>query len=528
MALGISLVQTPRMPRMRFIRPNLVAGLMLCTLAAPRLAMAEAKAKDKNVPRLGLDPGEPGVRSAPPATPFGINPATSKEFVFDFHGYMLLPMILGVHDRENCVPGESGTVLHTPALVPQDHDRFQFTGVVPTPWVQLNMTYGNSTVAGTVIIAATSAYEAEAVYDPVRQLGVSNAYITLNLKPQLGIPLQLRAGAIQNRYGSMGAFDSGRYATPLIARINSVGETATAAFELGELTLVFEEGFGGQLGRMPTGMSSEGWNDFGDPRVGSSYVLHFHGGLAWKGLLQLGLHYVTAWSQDDQGSTGTLRKGRISVFGADGRLTAGRYGHLYAGASYVKAVNSLYVSGIIEILNARGGEGLMNEYFGPASANGQPPNNNDGDGALTIVGFQYDMSLSRLLYDEQYRGKNPDVFFSLFGIGAKVKSDDPTYDGVLKLKGGAEVTYTMMSWLAVSGRADLVRQDNRYNRRAFNIYTARLLFHTGWLSRDEFALQYSHFVYGREVYAESGYPPMDDPSLNPDRHVFSLSATFWW
>jgi hypothetical protein len=490
--------------------------------------MAESKAKDKNVPRLGLDPAEPGVRSAPPATPFGIDPATSKEYVFDFHGYMLLPMVLGVHDRENSVLGESGTVLHTPALVPQDHTRFQFTGVVPTPWVQLNLSYGNSTVAGTVIIAATTAYEGEAVYDPVRQLGVSNAYITLNLKPQTGIPLQLRAGAMQNRYGSMGAFDSGRYATPLIARINAVGQTATAAFELGELALVFEEGFGGQLGRMPTGMSSEGWNDFGDPRVGSSYVLHFHGGIAWKGLLQLGLHYVTAWSQDDQGSTSTLTEGRISVFGADGRLTAGRYGHLYAGASYVKAVNSLYVSGIIEILNARGGEGLMNEYFGPASKTGQPPNNNDGDGALTIVGFQYDMSLSRLLYDEQYHGKNPDVFFSLFGIGAKVKSDDPAYDGVLKLKGGAEVTYTMASWVAFSGRADIVRQDNNFNRRSFNIYTARLLFHTGWLSRDEFSLQYSRFVYGREVYAESGYPPVDDTSLNPDRHVLSLSATFWW
>ncbi|HJX64915.1 MAG TPA: hypothetical protein VJ860_13315 [Polyangia bacterium] len=493
--------------------------------------MAEPKAKDKkdkNVPRLGLDPAEPGVRSAPPATPFGIDPATSKEYVFDFHGYMLLPMVLGVHDRGNTVPGESGTVLHTPALVPQDHTRFQFTCVVPTPWVQLNLSYGNSTVAGTVIIAATTAYEGEAVYDPVRQLGVSNAYITLNLKPQMGIPLQLRAGAMQNRYGSMGAFDSGRYATPLIARINAVGQTATAAFELGELALVFEEGFGGQLGRMPTGMSSEGWNDFGDPRVGSSYVLHFHGGIAWKGLLQLGLHYVTAWSQDDQGSTSTLKEGRISVFGADGRLTAGRYGHLYAGASYVKAVNSLYVSGIIEILNARGGEGLMNEYFGAASKTGQPPNNNDGDGALTIVGFQYDMSLSRLLYDEQYHGKNPDVFFSLFGIGAKVKSDDPAYDGVLKLKGGAEVTYTMASWVAFSGRADIVRQDNKFNRRSFDIYTARLLFHTGWLSRDEFSLQYSRFVYGREVYAESGYPPADDTSLNPDRHVLSLSATFWW
>jgi hypothetical protein len=85
-----------------------------------------------------------------------------------------------------------------------------------------------------------------------------------------------------------------------------------------------------------------------------------------------------------------------------------------------------------------------------------------------------------------------------------------------------------MSWLGVSGRLDHVRLDNEFNRRSFTIYTARLLFHTNWRSRDEFSLQYSHFSYGREVYAESGFPPQDNPSLTPDRDAFSLTATFWW
>ena len=77
----------------------------------------------------------------------------------------------------------------------------------------------------------------------------------------------------------------------------------------------------------------------------------------------------------------------------------------------------------------------------------------------------------------------------------------------------------MKSWFGVSGRFDHVRLDNDFNRRAFTIYTARLLFHTNWLSRDEFALQYSHFVYGREVYVANGFPPVDNPSLTPDRDV---------
>jgi hypothetical protein len=521
MAFGISVVRTARMSGRYVMRRDLVGWLTLCALAAPAPAWAQPKDKETSIelPRLGLDPAEPDVRSAPPATPFAIPPATSKDYVLDFHGYLLLPMNLGVHKRENPTPGQSGTVLHTPALIPQNYRRFQYTGVVPDPWVQLNLTYGNSTVAGTIILASTAVTEAEAFYDPVRQLGVSNAFVTLNLSKQLGTLFQVRGGATSNRYGSMGAFDSGRYATPLIARINAIGETATVGFKAGIATVVLEQGIGGQLGRMPTGLVSEGWNDFGDPNTGSSYVGHVHGGLKLGDLFQVGLHYASAWSQDDQNLAGTLAKGHITVLGAEARLTAERFGHFYAGVAQTKATNAGVVSGIIEILNSRGGDGLVKEYLGP---------NSGGNGGLTTFGAQYDLSLARLMYGNKYRGKNPDLLFSLFGIGTKVKSDDPTYDGVLKLKGGGEVTYNMASWFGVGGRFDHVRQNNDLNRRSFTIYTSRLLFHTGWQSRDEFAFQYSYFVYGREVFVESGYPPADNPGLNPDQHVLSMSATFWW
>jgi hypothetical protein len=498
-----------------------VGSLALCTLAAPVPALAQSKdeATDDQLPRLGLDPAEPSARSAPPATAFGVSPATSKDYVLDFHGYVLLPMRMGLHKREDPSPGRTGTVLHTPALVPQNYRRFQYTGVLPDPWIQLNLTYGNSTLAGTVIFGSTAATEAEAFYDPVRQLGISDAYVTLNLSERAGLPLQIRGGATHQRYGSMGAFDSGRYGTPLIARINSIGETATAALKTGPATVVLEQGIGSQLGRMPTGAPSAGWNDFSDPNVGSSYVGHFHAGLDVAGRFQLGLHYATAWSQDDQNAEAVLKRGHINVLGADARLTWGKYGHLYAGIAHTSTSNASVVSGIIEVLNARGGKGLVSEYLGPASG---------GNGGLTTFGFQYDLSVARAMFGDKYRGRNPDVLFSAFGIGTKVESDDANNDGILKLKGGAEVTYTMASWFGLSGRFDHVRLDNDFNRRSFTTYTGRLLLHTSWQSRDEFALQYSHFVYGREVFAEKGFPAMDDPSLNPDTEAFSLSATFWW
>jgi len=499
---------------------DLACWLALSVLAISTPAQAEEpKEKAPELPRLGMDPAEPGVRSAPPAIPFGIPPATSKEYVFDFHGYLLLPLRIGVHTQEDPAPGQSATVLHTPPLIPQNYRRFEYTAVVPDPWVQLNFTYGNSLVAGTAILAATAVSEAEAVYDPVQQLGVSDAYLTFNLTEPVGTPFQGRVGAMSNRYGVMGAFDAGRYATPLIARVNAVGETITAGFHFGSTTLILEQGIGGQLGRMPAGFVSSGWNDFGDPNVGSSYVAHFHAGLGLGDLLQFGAHYVTAWSQDDQNLDSTLANGRISVLGADARLTAGRWGHFYLGGARTDAANSGVVSGIVEVLNARGGPGLVSEYLGP---------NSNGDGALTTFGAQYDMSLSRMVFDEEFRGENTDVLFSLFGIGTKVTSDDPEYDGVLKLKMGAEGTYNLTSWFGVGARFDHVRLNSEINAKSFNITTARVLFHTDWLSRDEFALQYSLFAYGDQVNVARGYPPVEDSSLNPDRHVIAMSATFWW
>jgi hypothetical protein len=123
---------------------------------------------------------------------------------------------------------------------------------------------------------------------------------------------------------------------------------------------------------------------------------------------------------------------------------------------------------------------------------------------------------------------SPDVLVSLFGVGTKVASRDPGYDGVFKMKGGAEITYLPLSWFGVSERFDHVRLHGSNSKQAFDIFSSRLLFHTGWKSRGEMALQYSHFVYGGDVYVKAGYPAHIDKNINPDRDVFSLSGTYWW
>jgi hypothetical protein len=516
----------------------------MALLAMPSVAMAA----DEGLPRLGLSPGDPQVRSASPSIPFGVNPVGSKEFVLDFHGYLLLPATLGVHDRpitdrpDPSLPtpemhdgtmaqqkpyGEwvpvpktgGGTVLHSPPLMAQNLRSFEYTAAVPTPWVQLNFIYGNSTVSGTTVLAAQTLMDAAGYYDIPKQLGVNDAFVTVNATKYFGFPFQLNVGAYTGRYGAMGAYDAGRYATPLIARTNTIGETVTTGYKLGEFFFVLEEGLGGQLGRPPVGMIPQAWNDFADANVGATFVGHAHLGLAYAGLARLGFHYLVAWTQDDQVKLGQVPNGRITVLGADLNLTAGRFGHLYLGTAWTKATDASTVSGAIEILNARGGPELIAQYLGPKSA---------GNGSLTTFGVQYDLSVSRLVFDKLYTGVSPDVLISLFSIGTAVSSRDSAYDGVFKVKAGGEVTYLMKSWLGASERFDHVRLHGGDSKQAFSIFSTRLLFHTGWKSRDEFALQYSYFQSGSDVQVPTGYPPGSDRPANPDRHVFSLSGTFWW
>jgi hypothetical protein len=495
----------------------------LCALifSAPLVAAGPARAEDdpRVLPRLGIAPGEPQNRSAQPSLPFGLSPIKSKAFVLDFHGYLLLPLTLGLNQRDNPAPGQGETVLHNPPLVPNNSRSFSHTGVVPTPYGQLNFTYGNALLSATLVLAAENFTDATGLYNPVEQLGARDAYLSLNLTDQVGMPLEVRVGAYTGRYGVMGSYDLGRYGTPLIARTNTIGETATLGLTLSDdVTLVLEEGLGGQLGKPTVNTVPSQYNDYAFTEVGATFVGHLHAGLDISHLVQLGLHYVHAWTRDDTASTGVIPDGTIQVLGADARLTAGRGGHLYLGFARTSLTNAATVSGAIEVLNARGGPELIQQYLGPAS---------NGDGSLTTLGVQYDLSVARLVFGDAFQGLSPDVLISVFGMHTSVGSDDPDFDGDGKLKLGTEVTYNMLSWFGVSGRFDHVAPGDS-SSQSFNVITPRVLFHNGWDSQMEIALSYSHFIYGADVVIDTGSPPTPDPLAIPDADVVALTGWLWW
>lgn len=483
------------------------------------LAQTETAESEPDVPRLGLDPGQPHAQSAPPSVPFGIDATQSNENVFDFHGYMLLPLNIASHRRENPLPGQSETVLHTPPLIPQDYRSFEYTGVVPQTWVQLNFTYGNRLLSGTTIVAARSLTDASGMFYPPEQLGATDAFLRLNLTEPVGTPFELRVGAATGRYGIMGAYDLGRYATPVIARTNAIGENVTLAFDVGDTRISFEHGFGGMLGR-PDYIVPAGWNDFAFEGVGASFVHHWHAGLHYRDLVHVAGHYFGAFTRDDSATTNTKPDGTIDVIGAEARVTAGRAGHLYAAFSHAVATDAETVSGVIEVLNARGGPELVEEYLGP--------NSNGGNGSVSTLALQYDLSVARAVYGDRFQGDSPDVLVSLFGMQSSVASEDSDYDGIVKRKLGLEATYTMLSWFGASARFDHVAPNVDDTRESFNVISPRLLFHTDWQANNQFAVQYSHYMYGGDVVVKTGFPPEDDPSANPDEGVLSLSGSFWW
>jgi hypothetical protein len=518
-------------------------GLQLSTVLLALYAAGPALADDSGTPpiQLGLAPGSPQIGTLPGGvTPaYGQQSADDKDWRFDFHGFLTMPIRAGINKRAGAVTTEQEKiVLHAPPVVPDDRDSFAYTGVVPEPYVQLNFSYGNSIVTGNVFILSRAASNATSFFDPPAQQGIYDAFLTFTL-PDLAknSHFDINVGAFSNRYGVMGEYDEGRYGTPIIARTNGVGENIVGKFALGKVVLDVEQGFQGQLDKAPNGLVPEGWNDFADPAVGTSFVHHEHLGLGYAGIATLGLHYVSAWSQDDRAAAGGVNgasglvanaDGSIDVVGADLRFSSGRFGYFYGGISDTIAKNSRSVGNSIEINNAEGGSGLMLNYLGP---------NSNGTGKLLTMAAQYDLSLARLIaYPRQFKGDYADIVLSVFGMQTSVTSDEKAYnivtqrqyDGTTMRKFGGEAAYSLLSWLAVSARADHVINDNHDSKQTFTVVSPRVIFRSKWQAHDQVVLQYSHWFDGDHVQVRDGYPALPDLSLKPDLDMLSLSASMWW
>ena len=532
---------------MRSLRRRLVGPLVLVAIVG---SIARARADDTSAAAAGqgqeekkggvpdslsLDPATPQVGALPGGvTPaFGQRAFDDHEWRFDYHGLLTAPLNAGINARQAqpgqtapvVQPGQSSTVLHAPPVVPDDLETFSHTGVVPTTYAQLNLSEGNGIVAANLSILARQANVSESFLEPSSQLGISDAF--LSILPDVGRNVRLRVvvGAFTSRYGSTGEYDEGRYGTPLIARINGSGEQVSARMRLHDFTVLLEQGIQGQTNKAGANVTPDVWNDFANPAEGTTFVNHLHAGLGYRSLATLGVHFISAWSQDDR-ATGTLAPdGNITILASDLRITMRRFGHFYAAVSHTDATHAYTVSRIIGVLNTPGGPGLVDNYLGSGG---------DGTGSLTTVGGQYDLSLGRLVsYPVPFTPDGPDVVVSAFGMATHVTSSVPLEggvygNGVTKAKVGVEATYSVLPWLAFSARFDQVTPNVDDARYSFAVISPRVILRTGWTATDQVVLQYSHWVNGSLTTVRSGDPPVDNVRIFPDTDMLSLAASMWW
>ena len=144
--------------------------------------------------------------------------------------------------------------MRTPPLVPDaTNTDWRYTGSLVPPWTELDFHVGNARVDATVQIASENITDAG-----YRQLAA-------NLGHQPGVPDHSRAGS-RRRWrctcrsppaasaiatARPGAYDAGKYDTFLFGRTHVAGEALTFACDLGDWTLLAEQGFGAKLEPVP-------------------------------------------------------------------------------------------------------------------------------------------------------------------------------------------------------------------------------------------------------------------------------------
>lgn len=527
---GTSSPSETRAPRTALLCLALALSLSSSALAEDEVKVEEnnpdgvEEANKRNDSGLGLAPGIPQAA----ALAGGFSPAyapsaeDASTWAADFHGFLSMPMNIGFNTRAGDVTEDQyKTVMHAPPVVPEYRDAFSYTSALPAPYAQLNFSYGNQLVQANVILQTRAPSTGASYFSAATAGGISDAYLTFTPKDiHKRVILMAHVGAFTNRYGVTGQYDEGRYGTPLFARVNGIGENVIALLELSKkFDLELQHGFQGQIDKPPIGIVPGDWNDYADPNLGTSFANHVHAGLTYDHFLTLGGHYMNVFTADERANHGAIPDGKINLVGGDLRFILGRYGHFYAGVTHVDARDSRSVGRVVEVLNAAGGPGLMRSYFGP---------NGNGTGQLLIMGGQYDVSLARAIYGQRFTGQSRDIFLSAFAQRVSVKSDDADYDNKDMQKFGVEAGYSLLKYFATSLRFDRVDQDLTDVDESFSVLSPRLIFRTGWQSRDQVVLQYSKWFNGDEVYVRDGSPAEYDPRINPDEDVVSLSATMWW
>jgi hypothetical protein len=489
-------------------------------------------------------------------------------------------------------PGQSHTIFHSPYVPDDGYSAWTYDRQWEPALAEVFLSFGNDRVVGTVGLEANDFTDVGPLGNQANpaQLGIGQGWITVTPGlPVSGLRLHWKVGAFWEKFGTAGKYDAGPYDTYMFGRTHQVGESLALQYDVGDLTLKIEHGFGAHLEMTPAGIpiggSQNAYNTvrvspdgMGGVKIASPYppggspaftlLDHLHAGVSYKKRLEIGAHYLASWAQDDR-EEGTLSRpgaagattdesaqpdGSLTVVGVDARLLGGAFGDLYAAYSHIEAKNVTTVGPAIEVIHSYGGgghnfaNGVYENFFGATG---------NGTGRVDSVEAAYELRVGALWREIRHPGHahetTPDVKLALFLLYSAVSETDPSSVNLLtgrptagsqKLKYGADLVATVAPWLALGARADYVQPDSHDAREAFAIVSPKVIVRTRFVTHEEITLQYSHYwngadalpqqwlaVVGPRNIATAAAPMYTNTASTPypsDENVFGIKATLWW
>ncbi len=480
----------------------------------------------------------------------------------EFHGYLRAPMRFGMGKRDNPLDGQSANTFHYPVIPDDQYLNWQFTSHNKKDWAEVFLSYGTPYAKGVVALQGFNFTDASwNIYNA--NFGISQGYVALT--PDLGYEnfrLSGKAGAFWARYGLAGKWDAGEYDTYLIGRTHVMGALARIEYDVDDANMLWVEGGFGAKRPNPTQFNNARFTMLG----------HGHVGFRFGNGIEVGAHYMHSFAKEEDrilqppnpNPAGTIseyqapnypsavmeaKDGSVSVMGADARLELGAFGFAFLGYSHISAKNALVVAPAIEVLHSYGGgefqNGVTDNYFGPSCrgvslpANTSGPFNtsrespknaapysatgpsgcSEGNGAVDSILAQWEFSLTNFLQQssggQKFWGDGQDVKATIYGMFNKVKSDVETFDGITKLKYGADVQAQILPWLTFATRYDRVQPNSDIANQSFSILSPRLIFKSTWNTREQIAISYSRYMYNQRECADGVNPAFNTSESGP-------------
>lgn len=489
----------------------------------------------------------------------GPQTSSDDEWKFGFNGYLRAPLRVGIGKRIKAKSDQSVTTLTTPQLPNDQYLDWQYTKSVQRSWLESFFSYGNNWAKGVFAIQAFR-FTDSSYPDPEAQFGVGQAWVEVTpdmMSIDENMRMNVKVGSFWGRYGGAGQYDAGAYDTFIIGRTHTVGETVRAEYDYNDTTYFFEEGFGAKQPH-PSPFNSTKF----------TLLAHAHTGFNWDQFLNLGLHVMHAWTQEPdhdcasreeeyafnrannadpvltqlmaqyaEGPVGACKHenittdtrtinngvvvrsdtpdGSMTVYGVDAVLTPGALGRFFVGYSHITAEHAVNVDSAIEVIHADGGGffkmGLTHQYFNSRPLwDAQRTWAQGGNGAIDTIEGQWDLSLSSLIGSEVFGQQGLDLQ-SFMMLNLIKSEDDPTLDGISKLKFGAELVYSPLSWFGVGVRGDQVSPRSDVPEQAFTVLRPRLIFRSDYGTHEEIEIGYARYFYAQRECSNADWVECTQP-----------------